>query len=57
MVIRNDETLAFLCNEDGEVKNWTEVAGGSGMNIKRCYYGNLQVRYYKEVPISDVKRR
>jgi hypothetical protein len=28
-----DETLAFLCNEDGEVKNWTEVAGGSGMNI------------------------
>ena len=28
-----DETLAFICNEDGEVKNWTEVAGGSGMNI------------------------
>jgi len=28
-----DETLAFLCNEDGEVKNWSEVAGGSGMNI------------------------
>ena len=28
-----DETLAFLCNEDGEVKNWMEVAGGSGMNI------------------------
>ena len=27
------ETLAFLCNEDGEVKSWTEVAGGSGMNI------------------------
>ena len=28
-----DETLAFICNEDGEVKNWTEVAGCSGMNI------------------------
>ena len=28
-----DETLAFLCNEDGEEKNWSEVAGGSGMNI------------------------
>ena len=28
-----DETLAFLCNEDGEVKNLLEVAGGSGMNI------------------------
>ena len=28
-----DETLAFLCNEDGEVKNWTEVAGGSSMTI------------------------
>lgn len=27
------ETLAFLCNEDGEVKNWTEVAGGSSMTI------------------------
>ena len=28
-----DETLAFICNEDGEVKNWTEVAGGSYMQI------------------------
>jgi len=28
-----EETLAFLCNEDGEVKKWVEVAGGSGMNI------------------------
>ena len=27
------ETLAFLCNEDGEVKSWTEVAGGSSMTI------------------------
>ena len=27
------ETLAFLCNEDGEVKNWTEVAGGTYMEI------------------------
>ena len=27
------ETLAFLCNEDGEVKNWSEVAGGSAMTI------------------------
>ena len=27
------ETLAFLCDEDGEVKNWTEVAGGSYMQI------------------------
>ena len=27
------ETLGFLCNEDGEVKNWTEVAGGSYMEI------------------------
>jgi len=22
-----------LCNEDGEVKNWTEVAGGTYMEI------------------------
>ena len=27
------ETLGFLCDEDGEVKNWTEVAGGSYMQI------------------------
>lgn len=28
-----DETLAYLCNEDGEVRNWTEVAGGSYFKI------------------------
>ena len=25
------ETLAFLCDEDGNVQSWTEVAGGSMM--------------------------
>ena len=27
------ETLAFLCDENGTVSNWTEVAGGSFMQI------------------------
>ncbi len=27
------ETLAFLCDENGTVSNWTEVAGGSFMDI------------------------
>ena len=27
------ETLAFLCDSDGNVSSWTEVAGGSMMQI------------------------
>ena len=27
------ETLAFLCDEDGNVESWTEVAGGTYMQI------------------------
>ena len=27
------ETLAFMCDENGTVSNWTEVAGGSFMQI------------------------
>ena len=27
------ETLAFLCDADGNVSSWTEVAGGSMMQI------------------------
>ena len=27
------ETLGFLCDEDGNVQSWTEVAGGSYMQI------------------------
>jgi len=30
---QHSETLAFLCNEDGEVESWREVAGGSFMEI------------------------
>tara|TARA_R110000751_G_C13528386_1_gene453578 strand:+ start:342 stop:602 length:261 start_codon:yes stop_codon:yes gene_type:complete len=29
--LEHSETLAFLCDEDGNVKSWTEVAGGSMM--------------------------
>jgi len=31
--LEHPETLAFLCDEDGEVKSWTEVAGGSMMHM------------------------
>ena len=31
--LQHMETLAFLCDENGTVSNWTEVAGGSFMQI------------------------
>ena len=31
--IRYPETLAFLCSEEGEVHNWSEVAGGPHMSF------------------------
>lgn len=30
---QHPETLAFICDEEGNVSNWLEVAGGSGMTI------------------------
>ena len=45
----------FLCNEDGEVKNWMEVAGGSGMNISDVITEISGSVLQKEVHISDVK--
>ena len=30
---QHPETLAFICDEEGNVFNWLEVAGGSGMTI------------------------
>jgi hypothetical protein len=29
--MEHPETLAFMCDEDGNVQSWTEVAGGSMM--------------------------
>jgi len=29
--VEHPETLAFLCDEDGNVQSWTTVAGGSMM--------------------------
>ena len=29
--LEHPETLAFMCDEDGNVQSWTEVAGGSMM--------------------------
>ena len=31
--LQHMETLAFMCDENGTVSNWTEVAGGSFMQI------------------------
>ena len=31
--LQHMETLAFMCDENGKVSNWTEVAGGSFMQI------------------------
>ena len=31
--VRVPETLAFLCDEDGRVSDWMEVAGGTYMTI------------------------
>lgn len=30
---QHPETLAFICDEEGNVSNWLEVAGGSGYTI------------------------
>ena len=30
-MLEHPETLAFMCDEDGNVHSWTEVAGGSMM--------------------------
>ena len=30
-MLEHVETLAFMCDEDGNVESWTEVAGGSMM--------------------------
>ena len=32
-MLEHVETLAFLCDENGKVSNWTEVAGGTFMQI------------------------
>jgi len=31
--LQHMETLAFMCDENGKVSNWLEVAGGSFMQI------------------------
>ena len=31
--VQHMETLAFMCDENGKVSNWLEVAGGSFMQI------------------------
>ena len=41
-----DETLAFLCNEEGEITDWGEVAGG------RCVRTDLIVNELNDIGYS-----
>ena len=38
---QHPETLAFICDEEGNVSNWLEVAGGSGMSASPSSAGAI----------------